>query len=166
MDLKTKRLTVRSFEAADWQDVYQYVSNSTVMKYLPENVLTEEQTKEFIKKEGYYAVEKEKRVIGHISFIKYFGEHTYEIGWVFHPDFYNQGYATEAAQAIINYGFNQMKLHRIVATCQPENIGSFRVMEKLAMRKEGLFKKCIPTEDGWWDEYYYAILAEEWTMKG
>jgi len=55
-----------------------------------------------------------------------------------------------------------MKLHRIIATCQPENTSSYRVMEKIGMRREGYFKKCIPTEKEWWDEYYYAILKEEW----
>jgi [ribosomal protein S5]-alanine N-acetyltransferase len=35
-------------------------------------------------------------------------------------------------------------------------------MEKIGMRREGYFKKCIPHEEGWWDEYYYSILEEEW----
>jgi len=35
-------------------------------------------------------------------------------------------------------------------------------MEKIGMRREGLFKKCIPQGEEWWDEYYYAILEEEW----
>ncbi len=71
------------------------------------------------------------------------------------------GYATEAAQAMLHNGFSTMSLHRIIATCQPENVPSWRVMEKLGMRREGFFKKCIPSEEGLWDEYYYAILREE-----
>ncbi len=65
-------------------------------------------------------------------FHQYFGEHTYEIGWVFNPDYYNKGYASEAAQALLNYGFKDMQLHRIIATCQPQNIASYKVMEKSA----------------------------------
>ena len=86
----------------------------------------------------------------------------YELGYRFKKKHWGKGYATEAAQAVIHYGFTGCKLHRIIATCQPENTASWRIMEKIGMRKEGYFKKCIPTKDGWWDEYYYAILAEEY----
>lgn len=103
----------------------------------------------------------ENILVGHIVFHKYFGEHTYEIGWVFNPKYFNKGYASEAAQATLKYGFKEMKLHRIIATCQPENTPSYRVMEKIGMRREGYFKKCIPHGNEWWDEYYYAILEEE-----
>lgn len=81
---------------------------------------------------------------------------------MFNPEYYNKGYASEAASAILKYGFEDLKLHRIVATCQPENIPSYRVMEKIGMRREGYFKKCIPYGEQWWDEYCYVILEEEW----
>jgi RimJ/RimL family protein N-acetyltransferase len=169
MYIKTKRLLIREFEFKDWQDVYEYTSDSNVMRYVPEGVFTEEDAKEFVKKnmdgnaEKFPVVIMDRNIlIGHIVFYKYFGEHTYEIGWVFNPKYYNKGYASEAAQAILEFGFEKMKLHRIIATCQPQNIPSFRVMEKIGMRREGYFKKCIPKGYEWWDEYYYAILEEEW----
>lgn len=169
MHIKTKRLLIRKFKFKDWQAVYEYTSDVNVMKYIPEGVFTEEDVKEFINKNIGDTAEKfavvlidENIVIGHIVFYKYFGEHTYEIGWVFNPKYYNRGYASEAAQAILKFGFEKMKLHRIIATCQPENIPSYRVMEKIGMRREGYFKKCIPKGNEWWDEYYYAILEEEW----
>ncbi|TRZ37373.1 N-acetyltransferase [Niallia circulans] len=169
MEIRTSRLLIREFTKSDWPKVYEYTSNSNVMHYIPEGVMTVEQTQQLIRdNQGenaeYFAVilAAEKKLIGHIAFFKYFGVHTYEIGWVFHPNFFNKGYATEAAKAVLAYGFESMKLHRIIATCQPENVPSYRVMEKIGMRKEGFFKKCIPAGDGWWDEYYYAILKEEW----
>ncbi|MEO4052173.1 GNAT family protein [Solibacillus sp. CAU 1738] len=169
MFINTTRLIIRNFEANDWQAVYEYTSNSVVMKYIPENVFNISDAKKFVeenrgeKAEKFAVVLKESNeLIGHIAFFKYFGEHTYEIGWVFNPKFHSRGFATESAQAMIDYGFIKMDLHRIVATCQPENISSWRVMEKLGMRREGFFKKCIPCDDGWWDEYYYGILKEEY----
>lgn len=169
MHIKTKRLLIREFEFNDWQDVYEYTSETNVMKYIPEGVFTKEDAKEFVNKNIGHKAENfpvikidENILIGHIVFYKYFGEHTYEIGWVFNPKYYNRGYASEAAQAILAYGFEKLNLHRIIATCQPENIPSYRIMEKIGMRKEGYFKKCIPKGNGWWDEYYYAILEEEW----
>jgi len=169
MHIKTKRLLIREFEFKDWQAVYKYTSDINVMKFIPEEVFTEEDAKEFVNKNIGDNAEKfpvviidEDILIGHIVFYKYFGEHTYEIGWVFNPKYQNRGYASEAARAILEYGFKEMNLHRIIATCQPENIPSYRVMEKIGMRREGFFKKCIPKGNEWWDEYYYAILEEEW----
>jgi RimJ/RimL family protein N-acetyltransferase len=169
MDLKTERLMLRKFKEEDWQAVYEYTSNPEVMEYIPEGVFSEEAAKEFVRKHSresakYFPVllKDENVLIGHISFHKYFGGHTYEIGWVFNPKFYNKGFASEAAYAVLKYGFDDLGLHRIIATCQPENPPSYRVMEKIGMRREGYFKKCIPHGDGWWDEYYYAILSDDW----
>lgn len=169
MNLESKRLQIRKFNQEDVMAVHAYTSIPFVMKYIPEGVMTLEETTNFVLEnmgdnaEKYAVVQKEdNQLIGHIAFFKYFGQHTYEIGWVFNPDFYNRGFATEAARTILDYGFSELKLHRIIATCQPENIPSYRIMEKIGMRREGYFKKCIPHGDGWWDEYYYAILEEEW----
>lgn len=170
MRIETERLLIRKFELKDLQAIYEYTSDIKVMKYIPEGVFTKDTAKEFItlnmgeKAEKYAVVlKKENILIGHIFFGKYFGDHTYEIGWVLNPKFHNHGYASEAAKAMIAYGFEKMKLHRIIATCQPENTPSYRVMEKIGMRREGHFKKCIPNGAEWWDEYYYSILEEEGT---
>ncbi|WP_077296961.1 GNAT family N-acetyltransferase [Virgibacillus pantothenticus] len=172
MNITTERLIIRHFELRDWEEVYQYTSQKSVMKYMPEGVLTKEETQKLIKKNIGKSAKKfpvilanKNILIGHIEFFNYFGDHTYEIGWVFHPEYYNQGYASEAALAILKYGFEELELHRIVATCQPENVPSFRVMEKIGMRREGHFKKCIPHGDEWWDEYSYAVLKEEWNNR-
>ncbi|WP_096271181.1 GNAT family N-acetyltransferase [Paucisalibacillus globulus] len=172
MNITTERLVIRKFTYNDWQHVYEYTSDSRVMEYLPEDVFSVEDAKKFVMENSHddakyfpVLIKEDQRLIGHIVFHKYFGDHTYEIGWVLNPNYYNKGYASEAALSILKYGFETMGLHRIIATCQPENIGSYRVMEKVGMRREGFFKKCIPQGNKWWDEYYYAILEEEWSEK-
>ncbi|WHY72875.1 GNAT family N-acetyltransferase [Fictibacillus enclensis] len=169
MHIETQQLIIRKLEETDWPSLHEYTSNPAVMEYIPEGIFTEDDAKAFIKENSGDLPEKyavvlrdENQLIGHMVFHKYFGNHTYEIGWVFNPAYHNKGYASEAAQAVLDYGFKTLKLHRIIATCQPENPASYRVMEKIGMRREGYFKKCIPHGDGWWDEYYYAILEEEW----
>ncbi|AYB43910.1 GNAT family protein [Paenibacillus lautus] len=169
MYIVTERLVIREFEPGDWQDVLQYTSDPLVMFYMPEPVHTEETVKQFLEQNKggqahHYAVmlHKEQRVIGHMVFHPCFGEHTYEIGWVFHSAYHGMGYATEAARALLQYGFEALGIHRIIATCQPENTPSYKVMEKLGMRREGCFRQCIPRGDIWWDEYYYAMLESEW----
>ncbi|KAB2460263.1 GNAT family N-acetyltransferase [Bacillus sp. CH126_4D] len=168
MFIRAERLLIRNFEFKDWQAVHEYTSDSNVMKYIPEGVCTEEDTRNFVNRnmggnaENFPVILVDENIlIGHIVFHKYFGEHTYEIGWVFNPKYFNKGYASEAAQATLKYGFKEMKLHRIIATCQPQNTPSYRLMEKIGMRREGYFRKCIPHGNEWWDEYYYAILEEE-----
>ncbi|MEH7344714.1 GNAT family N-acetyltransferase [Bacillus sp. JJ1532] len=172
MFIQTERLIIRKFIFDDWQAVYKYTSDPIVMKYIPEGVFSEEDAKEFVIKNSVdqavkfpVLLKNENILIGHIAFEKFFGEHTYEIGWVFKQEFQNRGYASEAAEALLKFGFEDMKLHRIIATCQPENTPSYRVMEKIGMRREGFFKKCIPQGNDWWDEFYYAILKEEWSRK-
>ncbi|MEH7883907.1 GNAT family protein [Bacillus sp. JJ1609] len=172
MYLETNRLLIRKFELGDLRAVLEYTSDIHVMRYIPEGVFAEEDATKFLNEnmgdhaqKFAVALKDENILIGHIAFHKYFGEHTYEIGWVFNPKYYNRGYASEAAHSTLKYGFEELKLHRIMATCQPENTASYRVMEKIGMRREGYFKKCIPQGNDWWDEYYYAILEEEWNFQ-
>lgn len=139
------------------------------MTYIPDGSFTETQAREFVDKHtGAHAeafpviLKTERQLIGHMIFHPWFAPRTYEIGWVFHPAYHGQGYATEAARALLHYGFEELQSHRIIATCQPENSASYRVMEKIGMRREGHFRKCIYRQDNlWWDEYFYAILEEE-----
>lgn len=170
MILETERLRIREFCPEDWRAVYEYLSDPMVMKYIPEGIFSEEKTQEFVgenmgdKSEKFPVILKaENRLIGHIAYHPWFMPQTYEIGWVFSPRYYNQGYATEAAAAFLKYGFEEQKLHRIIATCQPQNPPSYRVMEKIGMRREGEFRQCIFRENGeWWDELFYAMLEEDW----
>ena len=96
-------------------------------------------------------------------FHPWFAPQTYELGWVFHRAYHGHGYATEAAEALLRYSFEALPLHRVIATCQPQNVASWRVAEKLGLRREGHFRQCLRRlENQWWDEYFYALLAEEW----
>ncbi|MBP1177475.1 RimJ/RimL family protein N-acetyltransferase [Paenibacillus sp. PvR133] len=109
-------------------------------------------------------------MIGHIYFNQTvpFEFLTWEIGYIFNPRYYGNGYATEASRRVLQYGFEELKAHRIIAMCNPENASSWRLLERLLMRKEGHhMKKAFfnKTEEGqpiWHNAYQYAILADEW----
>jgi len=153
----------------DWRDVHAYASDPEIMRYLPEGVMSAAQVQGFIAEHeptsGAIAaiLTSEQRLIGHLTFHPWYAPRIYEIGWVFNPRYHGQGYATEAATAVLAYGFETLRLHRIIATCQPENIGSWRVMEKLGMQREAHFRKVFAVDETTWlDEYLYAILEEEW----
>jgi RimJ/RimL family protein N-acetyltransferase len=168
--IDTPRLHLRSFQRNDWPAVYDYTSDPAVMVYIPDGPFTSDQAQAFVADNmGEHAravavlLKTADRLMGHMVFHPWFAPQTYEIGWVFDRASHGQGYATEAAGALLHYGFEVWHLHRIIATCQPENVASCRVMEKLGMRREAHFRKCIRRpENQWWDEYFYALLAEEW----
>lgn len=86
-----------------------------------------------------------------------------ELGWCLHPDHGGKGYATEAVGALISACFEQLGLHRITAECFAENTASWRLMERLGMRREAHTRKDALHRSGeWMDGMLYAILREEW----
>lgn len=81
-----------------------------------------------------------------------------EIWYKIHPTYWNKGIATEAVNAVIDYGFDTLHLHRIQAGCAVDNIGSIRVLEKVGMIREGHGRQVLPLTSGWSDTYEYALL--------
>ncbi len=86
-----------------------------------------------------------------------------EIWYKLHPNFWGKGYATEALTGVLDFGFNQLKLHRIEAGCAKENAASVRVLEKAGMLREGSKRKVLPIRGQWADNYEFAILEEDFT---
>jgi RimJ/RimL family protein N-acetyltransferase len=84
-----------------------------------------------------------------------------EIFYKLLPEYWGHGYATEAAQALVRFGFGVLKLHRIEAGAATENHASVRVLEKIGMMREGIGRKILPTPGGWRDNYRYAILEDD-----
>lgn len=86
---------------------------------------------------------------------------TGEVWYKLHKDFWNQGYGTEALNRLLEFCFSDLKLHRIEAGCAIENTGSIRVLEKVGMIREGRKRKKLPIRGEWVDNYFYAILEED-----
>jgi ribosomal-protein-alanine N-acetyltransferase len=89
----------------------------------------------------------------------------WEVGWAVHPDEWGRGYATEAAWHVMDWGFRELNIHRIVAFCHASNTTSVRVMEKLGMHQDGVLRETRWLHGEWWDEYVYAVLEKEWKGK-
>ncbi len=167
---ETPRLILRAIDIGDWRAIHRYMSDPVVTAWLPEGVMNEEQSRAFAvkhagdKPEALAVLSRtSNEMIGHMVFHPWFAPETHEIGWVFAREHQRRGYATEAARSLLAYAFESLRCHRVIATCQPQNVASWRVMEKLGMRREGHFRKCIFRAPGeWWDEYFYGILDEEY----
>jgi RimJ/RimL family protein N-acetyltransferase len=171
--LTSQRLLIRSFTKNDWKDLYEYLSDERVIRYEPYEVFSEEQCKheaiQRSKNDAFLAVclKDTNKVIGNL----YFSEQefdTWEIGYVFNHNYQGAGYATESAREVLREAFDQLGARRIIAMCDPENKASWRLLERLGMRREGhllkniYFKKDSLGNPIWKDTYEYAILEEEW----
>ena len=84
-----------------------------------------------------------------------------EIHYHIIPPQWRKGYGTEAAKALIRFGLEGLNLHRVEAGVATENIGSWRVLEKAGMTREGLRRKILPIRGEWHDNYLYAILDSD-----
>ncbi|WP_123668631.1 GNAT family N-acetyltransferase [Actinocorallia herbida] len=86
-----------------------------------------------------------------------------EIGWCLAPDAQGHGYASEAARELLRISFEDLSLHRVTAFCFTGNTPSWRLMEKLGMRREQhTLKDSVHSSGEILDSYGYALLAEEW----
>ena len=84
-----------------------------------------------------------------------------EIYYKFLPEYWGKGYATETSKALVKYGFEEMKLHRIEAGVATGNKASVRVLEKTGMTNEGIRRKILPIREEWKDNYHFAILESD-----
>jgi RimJ/RimL family protein N-acetyltransferase len=90
-----------------------------------------------------------------------------ELGWVLDPAHTGHGYATEAIRAVIDVCFDALGLRRVHAGCFADNEPSWRLMERLGMRREEFSRKTALHRSGeWLDGMNYGLLAEEWPLRG
>jgi ribosomal-protein-alanine N-acetyltransferase len=168
--LETQRLTLRRFTASDGPAIYRYMGDPMVTRWLPRGRLDKAGAQTFAERNArrrpraIAVVERASgELVGDMDFHPWLGRGTREIGWIIDRPHQRRGYATEAARALLAHAFETLRCHRVVATCQPENVASWRVMDKLGMRREAHFRQHLPRETGeWWDEYFYALLADEY----
>ncbi len=85
-----------------------------------------------------------------------------EIGYFLSPEQWGKGYATEIANGLIDFGFTVLKLHKVCARCNSNNLKSEGIMIKTGMVKEGELRKVRYKDGNWDDEKHYGILLEEW----
>jgi len=178
--LETKRLILRKFNLDDFDAVHAYASSKENTVYMLFGPNDEAATRAFIQKA--IAKASETPVVDHqfAATLKstgtligscdlHFHGDEAEIGWIIHQDYWQQGYGAELGNALLRLGFDELDMHRIIARCDAENIGSSRLMEKIGMRREGLSYDVRPphknSDRAYGDELSYAILKDEWDIQ-
>jgi len=179
--LRTRRLLLRDFRESDWEAVHAYASDPEVVKYMPWGPNSEEDSKEFVRKAVRYQEERPRQHFDLAVVLKDDGiliggcglalsgqsDRSGSIGYCLNKVYWNAGLGTEAAETLVLYGFEQMGLHRIWATCDPENIGSVKILEKVGMKREAQLRENLWIRGKWRDSLVYAILDKEWfQMRG
>ncbi len=172
IDLCTERLIIRKFSENDGEDLYEYFSNPNVLEFEPYKVFTKDEAYREAKRraedEKFLAVcLRNGKLIGNLYFSK--GEfETWEVGYVFNEKYWGYGYASESLLALMKYAFSSLNVRRIIAQCDPKNIHSWKLLERVGMRREGELLQNIFffTDDKgnpiWKDTYEYGILKSEY----
>ena len=177
MQIETTRLLLRDFTPHDVQEVHAFDSDPELTRYRGGGRVTEAESAAFIERTQQWQHSEPRSTYAFAIVLK---EHAKLVGVVgllitkreldeaelwyrLSRAYWKQGYTTEAAGALLSFAFRDLRLHRIFAMCHPENIGSWRVMEKLGMQYEGRLRESYPRGDGTWcDSLLYGILAHEW----
>lgn len=176
LNLKTERLTIKPVSENDIVDIFNLQSLEETAKYntssIPQNI---DETRNKVEN---WSLENNKGKIQKLifkveltdtnEFIGLIGitlgkEHykNAEVWFQYDFRFWNKGFATESLRKIIEFGFEDLQLHRIEAGCAVENIGSISVLEKVGMQREAHTRKLLPLQSGWSDNYGYAILSTD-----
>lgn len=179
LPLETDRLLLRDVREDDYGDIHDYATDLEVVRYMNWGPNTPEVTRtvlaDWLRDQRRWPRpvvnmaahhKADGRMIGAIRFAVLDPDTGLgDFGYSFNRAYWNQGFGTEAAGAVVDNAFARLGLRRMIATCDARNTGSWRVMEKLGMRREALFRQDTRAHDGWRDSYLYAILAEEWAAR-
>jgi RimJ/RimL family protein N-acetyltransferase len=172
--ITTDHLLLRQFTYLDADDIIEFVSHPSVARITTEIKPSAAKVKKYIDTQnslqpfelnkcfdlGIELKEKSK-IIGLVSMIR--RDHKQgQVGWALNIEYRGNGYATEAARALVAYGFAKLALHRIWADTSNINVPSWKVMERLGMRREGRYCESEFRDGQWIDTLVYAILTDEW----
>lgn len=169
------QVVLREFRAGDLEDVLAVVGDDRVTAWLSfdsrnrvqaEAMLASVEERRQIqpRTEYYLAITRtggDDRCVGFVR-LALDGVEAGKIGYAVAADHWGQGYATDAARTIIDYGFRELRLHRISAAIGPANAASIHMAERLGMAREGVIRHHVHTNGVWRDSVLFSVLADEW----
>ncbi|MGD8794181.1 MAG: GNAT family protein [Anaerolineae bacterium] len=176
MVITTPRLVLREFVKDDWPAILAYQSDPRYLQYYAWTGRSGDDVRAFVARfidwqraspryrfQLAITLAASGRLIGNCGLrLDEAAGREGELGYELDPAHWGQGYATEAAGAMVRLGFEELDLHRIRAWTVAENAASRRVLEKLGFRLEGLLRENRWFKGRWWDTALYGILESEW----
>lgn len=179
MQRTTERLTLRELAPADWPAVLAYHNDPRYQRFYEQEGSTPAAAQAFVQMFVGQQAERPRTkfqlaltlgdgpLIGNCGIrMSAPGACEADIGYELAPAHWGRGYASEAARALLAFGFGELRVHRIWAQCVAENRASARVLEKIGMRQEGRLREREFFKGRWWDTLLFAILEHEWRGAG
>ena len=176
MEIITERLRLREFVCDDWRAVLDYQRDPRYLRYYPWCDRTEDDARAFVglfldwqreipRRRYQLAITRgsDHRLIGNCGIRCNPDKVTQaELGYELNPDHWGQGYATEAAAAILEFAFRQLELQRITSWCIADNVASARVLERLGFQMQRRSHAAEFFKGRWWDTLHYTLTADQW----
>jgi ribosomal-protein-alanine N-acetyltransferase len=171
--IRTERLILRDFVIEDLDDTMAVVGDPEVTRSLSfdtktrteqRGLLTEQIARaQQLPRSEYYLAITGVETGGLLGFVRLgLGPHkSAKLGYALRRSAWGKGYATEAAHAIVCFGFTHLDLHRVTAACGPDNLASIRVAEKLGFSFEGHLRDHVFTNGNWRDSQLYSLLVTD-----
>lgn len=179
MELKTKRLTLRPIQIGDEKEIHEYAGDKdiTMMFYLPND--TFEETCEFVKDNARewesedqtdyeFVILYEGKIIGGCDAdLGHSEDRSYAtLGWIMNKKYRNMGFASEAAQAVLDFSFENLGINKVYAQCDINNPASYKVMMNIGMTcMNDKGTRTYPKTGETSGEYTCMITKDEWMQK-
>lgn len=171
-EIRTTRLVLREFQPDDHAAVHRYAGDPEVVRFQDWGPNTPGETTSFLEMviAAAAATPRKRWALAVVRFaddlmigagelhIDDAGHRRGSLGYTLARDAWGRGYATEVAAELLRFGFGRLGLHKISATCDPANVGSVRVLEKIGMRLEGQLHDHFRVRGEWRDRLLYAAL--------
>jgi RimJ/RimL family protein N-acetyltransferase len=185
MRIETERLVLREFVATDWPAIKGYQQDERYWRYyeteegavvdrrgLLERFLAAQSDRPRRSFQLAVTLKRDGRLIGNfgvrlrrlVDFGASDAAFEADIGYELDPAHWRQGFATEAAAAMVDFAFRDLRVHRVWAACLADNEASWRLLERLHFRREGRLHENERMRGRWWDTFLYGLLMEEWEM--
>ena len=179
LNIQTPRLFIRHLKLSDLSDFHYYRSDAAVAKYQGFDVMTIEQSEEFIKNNStkyfgnagewvQYGIESKEtgKLIGDCAIkLQQNDPRIAEIGISISPSEQRRGFAKEVLKGILNFLFETKNIHRVVEIVDAENIASIKLLNSIGFKQEGYFIENIFFKGKWGSEFQFAMLKREWLQK-
>jgi RimJ/RimL family protein N-acetyltransferase len=174
--IESERLILRRFTDADLAPFVAYRNDPEAARYQSWDSFDEQEARAFLREmestqpgvpgEWFqFAVESKETggLVGDCA-LQVDGQEPYkaEIGFTLAQEHQGKGYASEAVARLLDYAFDDLGLHRVVAIADCQNEPSWALLERVGLRREGHFLQSIRFKGGWSDECLYAVLKDEW----
>ena len=177
MYIQTERLVLRNFIDSDLEPFLAYRNDPAVAKYqgwgIPyprekaEAFVSSMKERAALKQDGWIqfaiALKDTNELIGDLGcYIKKEDIRQARIGFTIAAKHWRKGYISEVTPCLLDYLFEDMDIHRVVADCDADNVASYRTLEKLGFRREAHFIESYLVDGVYTSEYHYGLLQREW----